>query len=126
MLTADTITDEQIRELQQSVAGYAFPTSGMAHTEMAEIYETCTLALHGGEWSPPSPRSDARARCAEILSARMSKEPDYTLKVDALLRHANDFTREDFIELARAALDQAGFSADTVRAVDEILPRGGI
>lgn len=70
MLTADTITDEQIRELQNSVSGRAFPASGMAHTEASEIWETCNLALHGGTWSPPSPRHDARARCAEILNAR--------------------------------------------------------
>lgn len=72
-ITADTITDEQIRELQRSIAGHVFPASGMAHTELSEIYETCTLALHGSTWDPPSPRDDARARCAEILNARVKE-----------------------------------------------------
>lgn len=47
MITADTITDEQIRDLQRSVAGHAFPAAGMAHSEASEIWETCNLALHG-------------------------------------------------------------------------------
>ena len=81
MLTADTITDQQIRELQQSVAGYAFPASGMSHTVHAETWDACHDAL------APLPKSNdpdaelfigirerARARCAEILSARMAKE----------------------------------------------------
>lgn len=84
MLTADTITDEQIRELQQSVAGLAFPAAGMAHTEASRTWETCQLAL---EWLAmrafwrANPSDDlaaidyhatvaARARCAEIINAR--------------------------------------------------------
>ncbi len=66
-LTADTITDEQIRELreqaQRNYAAYGLETS-------REVFELCGLALHGGKWNPPSPRPDARARCADILNAR--------------------------------------------------------
>lgn len=57
-LTADTITDKQIREMQATL------------TTADDDWWTCYLALHGGRWAPPSPRHDARVRCAEILTAR--------------------------------------------------------
>lgn len=73
--TADTITDEQIRALQRSIAGRVFPAAGMAHTELSELYHLCDVALHGihtrDGWS--SDKALARARCAEILNARAVK-----------------------------------------------------
>lgn len=119
MLTADTITDEQIRALRASVsdqpatgpdrcswgrcdlrgkhprmdclsghyctehalriereviaAGQSSPFPSLKRASAdEEIEEICNLALFGGTWNPPSPRHDARARCAEILSARMA------------------------------------------------------
>ncbi len=56
MITADTITDEQIRELMLSADS---ATSGHAMS-----------ALHGrSEWI----RYRGRARCAEIINARRPK-----------------------------------------------------
>jgi hypothetical protein len=58
MITADTITDEQIRELQ---TGASF-----------DVFTICRDALQYHETVEPyaSLRRDARARCAEILNAR--------------------------------------------------------
>lgn len=85
MLTADTVTDAQIRELQQGIAGRVFPAAGMAHTELSEIWETCNIALYDSRVTAPpsfcshatnpreareSARYKARAYCAEFLNAR--------------------------------------------------------
>lgn len=43
--------------------------------------------------------------------------PSYTTKVDALLEHVSTFTAEDLIDLAIAALDQAGLDAKTQERV---------
>lgn len=43
--------------------------------------------------------------------------PEYTNKVDAVLDHAKDFTRRDFLELALAALDQYGLDAASQESV---------
>lgn len=61
MITADTITDEQIRELLR----------GSLHDEHA--YWTCRAALDEsvGRCTPELIRN-CRARCAEILNARRS------------------------------------------------------
>jgi hypothetical protein len=58
MLTADTITDEQIRE-----AFY----HGLVDVDTAHV-----ATIHDA-W--PAERHAARARCAEILNARTTKEP---------------------------------------------------
>lgn len=69
-LTADTITDEQIRELQQDRED--FVTAVLAHIAVHEVHpkvQRLTLAQslevnrHAGHMA-------ARARCAEILNAR--------------------------------------------------------
>ena len=93
MLTADTITDEQIRELQQSVAGYAFPASGMSHTVHAETWDAChdALAAIPNATHPDAElllgiRERARARCAEILNARAAKSADHATQVETEAR----------------------------------------
>jgi len=72
MLTADTITDEQIRELRDALLA-----DDIRSIQGGE-YRECQIAL--GLWSvslnqPASkPRVlAARARCAEILNARAAK-----------------------------------------------------
>jgi hypothetical protein len=73
-VTADTITDDQIRELQRSIAGHVFPAAGMAHTELSDLWEVCNVALNSVLFDDVRPRPidvrDARARCAEIWNAR--------------------------------------------------------
>ena len=65
MITADTITDEQIRELRKYAERLMF-------TEAGSISQLCACAI--GVLSPEVPgwipRPLARARCAEILNAR--------------------------------------------------------
>lgn len=56
MLTADTITDEQIRELQAS-------------TTDRRVLADCAEALWD-EYIQSKAITEARARCAEILNAR--------------------------------------------------------
>lgn len=118
MLTADTITDEQIRELRESVAEIEASgpdrcswgrcvlrgkhprmdcMSGHYCTEHAmrieseqlaagqtssfpsispedeEIFELCCLALFGAPYRDVE-QAAARARCAEILNARMRED----------------------------------------------------
>lgn len=59
MITADTITDEQIRELL---------ARGIISADLA--VET-GAKLSGGQWyAPKALRRAARARCAEILNSR--------------------------------------------------------
>lgn len=71
MVTAGTITDEQIRELRASATSWA----GRTHVE-----KLCELALVETDEAravvalKPYRRKQARARCAELLNAR-SKEP---------------------------------------------------
>jgi hypothetical protein len=65
VITADTITDEQIRELL---------ARGAITVDLA--VET-GARLNGGMWyAPASVRNAARARCAEILNARQSAEKE--------------------------------------------------
>lgn len=57
MITADTITDEQIRELREDTRN------------TGEIVMNCDIAL--GVHTPWRPAKEAaRARCAEIINAR--------------------------------------------------------
>ncbi len=62
MITADTITDEQIRELRGSE--YQAYMSG--DRSRWDIVNLCRIALTERE-------PTARARCAEILNARAAK-----------------------------------------------------
>lgn len=69
-ITADTITDEQIRELRASLP--AQPDFGGFEWQRAR---ECEIALGDREpdlsWTHhPVRRAEARARCAEILNAR--------------------------------------------------------
>ncbi len=71
MLTADTITDEQIRELRESVGDAALAGDRILRYD-------CKIAL-GELRSGPTGSSDAeiracRARCAEILNARTKEQ----------------------------------------------------
>lgn len=63
-LTADTITDEQIRGLRDESA--ALPTA-RARRDRTEI---CDIALDRFALSSAKAKRSARARCAEILNAR--------------------------------------------------------
>lgn len=65
MLTADTITAEQIREVRRMVVDD--PLLSSAHTD--EICHVCWIALDDGRL-PHRIIKEARARCAEILNAR--------------------------------------------------------
>lgn len=62
MITADTITDEQIRELRE---------------EAWELYARACVALGtypiGGGGTDPDVKREARYACAEILNARGGK-----------------------------------------------------
>jgi hypothetical protein len=64
-LTADTITDEQIRELRDRAlgSGEPFRLPGEAY----DVIRATNKALGGGR---ESTRREGRARCAEILNAR--------------------------------------------------------
>lgn len=72
-LTADTITDEQIRELRDSVLVH--------EAAAADVHRMCQDALgnfHSGRLAADaiSERIDyARARCAELLNARAEGKP---------------------------------------------------
>ena len=59
MLTADTITDAQIRDaLERRIID-------------ADLAVATGAKLQGGQWyAPDDVRREARARCAEILNAR--------------------------------------------------------
>lgn len=80
--------------------------------------------------------SRARARCAayvndiqraiywqEMVANKQAGGPDYTVKVDALLGHAKDFTCADFLDLAFAALDQFGLSEAAQKEISAIITR---
>lgn len=74
MLTAYTITDEQIRELQQDV-GKA-PNIGVSDRMLLHDCRNALLNLSIGYCEPHErkhyerTRLDARARCAEILNGK--------------------------------------------------------
>lgn len=73
MITADTITDEQIEALRNEIAPPGFPRPRCERTTRdLDIIDQCDSAL------TPYPeyaakRLWARARCAEILNARAVK-----------------------------------------------------
>lgn len=82
-VTADTITDEQIRKLR-ALLGRLLPLMApyddAATREAEEDIVTCRLALYDTEALSGQPRSDwwvvhreARTRCAAILNARAGK-----------------------------------------------------
>lgn len=66
-LTADTITDEQIRELRGLFVGLtAAPhVNGLCNLALGESEEACIVLV-----LKPHKRKQARARCAELLNAR--------------------------------------------------------
>jgi hypothetical protein len=73
VITADTITDEQILALRDSVAPYATPKPrAECSADDLAVIDACDRAL------TPYPeyaekRAAARIRCAEILNARSAK-----------------------------------------------------
>lgn len=78
MITADTITDEQIRELrdsllnEQSVLVAGDIERRVARANDIDACEMALFSIHTMEaWE--SPKAKARARCAEILNARGGK-----------------------------------------------------
>jgi len=77
MLTADTITDEQIRELRRDT--FARYQRGESVREQLDV-EAAALRADGGTLGLPSfwarriTQTEARARCAEILNTRAAKE----------------------------------------------------
>jgi hypothetical protein len=76
-LTADTITDEQIRELRSMVLHDATPFEAASDREASRILNTCDVALYGLKPDKRNARhvARARARCAEILNARAAIDP---------------------------------------------------
>ena len=71
MLTADTITDEQIRELRAAVLYDQTPFEASSDRESSELLTTIDVALYDvHSVGADDPRAKARARCAEILNAR--------------------------------------------------------
>jgi hypothetical protein len=90
MLTADTITDEEIRELREHCSENGEGCSvGEDYYPVAEMLNMCDEALrdfdYGDTFASMSLANSlslvdkrvkwARARCAEILNARTTKEP---------------------------------------------------
>lgn len=67
MVSAETITDEQIRELRAECDDDDCDDEGC-------IWVTAQTALYGGEIGFPGSRTLARARCAEILNVRARRE----------------------------------------------------
>jgi len=65
MLTADTITDEQIRKLRSDSIVGCYAHSWKHETQA--VVDACDTALYS---SAPSSAASARARCAEFLNAR--------------------------------------------------------
>jgi len=63
VITADNITDEQIRELKRSL-----DTPGDTQSDHPPCRSVLPLAL--GQYGSDFQRRRARARCAEILNAR--------------------------------------------------------
>lgn len=64
MLTADTLTDEKIREL--------IDASGSSPTTINTCFEALGPSDMFWSWQQPTPDRvrDCRARCAEIINAR--------------------------------------------------------
>ena len=72
MITADTITDEQIRELLQELR--TSPGSRRCTRREREDMRACFVALSTGvAWVSSWTKETARARCAEILNARLEE-----------------------------------------------------
>lgn len=73
ILTADTITDEQIVELRNATIIEARDLTGARRVITQGITQTCADALTGGRGYSRAKRRKARARCAEILNARAAQ-----------------------------------------------------
>lgn len=79
-VTADTITDEQIRELRESItaelkaAGWPPAIGYDANARLTYQQRQCDVALGLRRASRGSWRGESRARCAEILNARKASQ----------------------------------------------------
>lgn len=69
MLTADTITDEQIRGLLRDAEAHAYPGADPKWHEQWIAADVALHQLHNVK-ARESIKYKARARCAEILNAR--------------------------------------------------------
>lgn len=99
-LTADTITDEQIRELQRVLEDEERIALNMA-TTARDGRNSCVEALY--EYDYPTSRGIARARCVEIWNARNEVKPVIT----------HDMITDDDIRVFR---DEARAVGDRERA----------
>jgi len=76
VITPETLTDEQIRELQRSIAGRVFPASGMAHTGLSDLWHDTedALAVDPNSFASLKAARDAhhtaRARICDAINAR--------------------------------------------------------
>ena len=75
MITAETITDAQIRELHAHHAALDVAEKAPGHNKHTSVMLTCGVALGVVTESYPGDRLTARARCAEILNARAIHAP---------------------------------------------------
>ncbi len=81
MITADTITDEQIRELRDSVKRETAMLFSNTHASgrsdrlwvVSQEYYSARVALKERRAKRGDSHAKARARCAEILNARAVK-----------------------------------------------------
>ncbi len=83
-VTAETLTDAEIRALQGIISGSVLPASGMAHTELSDLWHDTedalgqpvvlasgsTLDATHGTWIPNERRRQARERIAAAINAR--------------------------------------------------------
>lgn len=72
MLTADTVTDDQIRELRDSKDSMC--SFVMVLGVRLSVYDTCERALRMWGNDPYQWRMNSRAICAEILNARAPRQ----------------------------------------------------
>ena len=71
-VTADNLTDEQIRALQAQISGRVFPAAGMAHTELSDLWHDTETSLCEPdlETGTIQQRLAARARIAAAINTR--------------------------------------------------------
>lgn len=115
MITADTITNEQIRELRSSLLA---ESRGDLTGAILECDDALSETRHND-------RAYYRARCAAVLNARSSSTSTRGYanpRVHAAVYQGatfEDFTEQDWLDLAIAALDQAGLSARDQRGIEK-------
>lgn len=99
MLTADTVTDAQIRELRESLVAEAERARDAGvRVDLRGLLEDCNDALNAdGEELKPEHQRAARSRCAKILNAQNGRVPPRVVhKID------NNLPTEVLAALAKA------------------------